>query len=218
MELSSSLTMIIRLFALQDSSAIHVMPHIRAMKQVISENGRLFLLKVTNPTLGPVRLRFVASSYLGEADWENPEEKTPFLPNLLVDTWTQTHVDAVLNPNLLPHMTPTETVELMSAEDSFIEFGGKAREMPRTITNWETSTGAEDAPTMLLVAQSASTAWFQLNLANAVPFALQIEVGKGSWESSLIEARQIEGEEPDRVTFDLVLTWERCSERIVQRS
>ena len=43
--------------------------------------------------------------------------------------------------------------------------------------------------------------------AAAVPFSLQIEVGNGSWESSLVQPAKQPADEDgvDRVTFDLVL-------------
>ncbi|MGK3760348.1 MAG: hypothetical protein ACI8RD_012665, partial [Bacillariaceae sp.] len=66
-----------------------------------------------------------------------------------------------------------------------------------------------------------SVAWFELVVVEpstnpgvhcAVPFAMDIQVGDGSWESSLIQSQatsESEEESKDFVSFDLVLVWDR---------
>jgi len=248
------------------------------------QQRRVFLLQVTNPTLGLVRLRLCDSRYRCEPAWLEDDggnstindvtlyPTTQEMPNLLVDTFSQTRMDLKLLTTTA--MTPepatpahTATVELLSAEDSIIELGGKAPEIPPEVAAWKVTSGTETniagpdegsgggdgtnscKASMRLVAQSASTAWFEVAVAVvseeekidtrqdavrnerkglgsvpacSIPVALQIEVGKGSWESSLIQPKHIstttttttctkmDGER-DWVTFDLVLAWKEGS-------
>ena len=211
---------------LKDSSAIHVMPRIGVLKHGTKSSYRVFLIKVTNPTLGPVRLRFATSSYQGEKDWEDNTKRNFLISDLLVDDIFQVHMNLELRTELSTKMRQTESVELQSAEDSFIELGGKSTEVPDRVKNWElgdfdttkSSEGSMESE-MRLVASSASTAYFELALANAagpatkenhavaVPLTLQLETGNGSWESSLIQKVTKGDNEADWVSFDLVITW-----------
>lgn len=191
----------------KDSSADHVMPRVRVMRVEPVEGGRALLLKVTNPTLGSVRLCLTSSDYQGESDWDDPEKKTVVLEELLVDTLTQTKVNAVVNTTSLKDLEPTPMVELLSAEDSIIELGGKAHKTPDEVVNWKPSPPSGES-TVKVVVVSASTVWFELSLVgeqahspSAYPMGLEIEIGNGSWETSLI---QPEGE-ADRVKWDLVI-------------
>jgi hypothetical protein len=233
------------LYSIQDSSAVHVIPRVRVVKQaaLVEKDKRVFLLKVTNPTLGTIRLRFSPSTYQGEqlttdTTTETADKKTtPFLSDLLVDTFTDEHSHVEFNCNAFESLEPTQEVELLSAEDSFIEFGGKSKEVPYEVLRWDptqveaAAAASNDNAVMRLVAQSASTAWFELvapatptpsSSANdatstvsvvspAVALALQIEVGNGSWQSSLVQPKQQEGDAKDWVTFDLLITWNRSN-------
>lgn len=198
---------------IQDSSAIQVVPHIRVIKSVKVDSRSCLLLKVTNPTLSSVRLRFAASSYVGEIDWDNANAKTLILPDLLVDSLTQKKVTAEVRPDILNDFQSTSFVELLPAEDSVIELGGKMIAIPKEVLAWEPAHVDDTAKDrMRLIAQSASIAWFELYIPSyegrtvtAVPLALEIEVGNGSWESSLIQPRVISDSKADKVTLDLVL-------------
>jgi hypothetical protein len=229
---------------LQDSSAVHVIPRVKVVKHaaLVENNKRAFLLKVTNPTLGTIRLRFSPSTYQGEQLAETTtdsadQKTTPFLSDLLVDTFTDEHSHVKINCNAFASLEPTQEVELLSAEDSFIEFGGKSKEVPYEVLRWDptqveaaAAASSNGNAVMRLVAQSASTAWFELvapdiltpssstndgtgtNTASAavspaVALALQIEVGNGSWQSSLVQPKLQEEDAKDWVTFDLLITW-----------
>jgi hypothetical protein len=113
----------------KDSSAIHVIPRVKMTL--------VFLIKVANPTLGTVRLRFTASNCQGEPKWNDNNnddtQTTTDLPDLLVDTIHQRFVDATFKPRVLQHLCTTETVELLLAEDSIIELGVKAWDTPEQI-------------------------------------------------------------------------------------
>jgi hypothetical protein len=223
---------------------VHVIPRVKVVKHAaLVENGkRVFLLKVTNPTLGTIRLRFSPSTYQGEqltemetATTAASQQTTPFLSDLLVDTFADEHSHVEINCNAFASLEPTQEVELLSAEDSFIEFGGKSKEVPYEVLRWDptqveaaAAAASNGNAIMRLVAQSASTAWFELvapaiptpssstndatNSASAavspaVALSLQIEVGNGSWQSSLVQPKQQEEDAKDWVTFDLLITW-----------
>lgn len=139
------------------------------------------------------------------------------MPGLLVDTLHQTHADVELNTDVLKDFVETETVELLSAEDSIIELGGRARQTPPEVSNWNLATVQVGDAAMRLVAKSASDAWFELIMPElpltddaptpAVPVQLRVELGDGSWESSLIARKPTEDGKPDMVVFDLVIAW-----------
>jgi hypothetical protein len=250
----------------KDCSAIAIIPRVDIVKyhkKTISESASsssslspdtviVFLIKVSNPTLGTVRLRFTASSYCGETPlFSNDDDDnmtTTNLPDLVVDTSSRslnkpTIVNAILQTNVLHEMPTTETVELLSAEDSIIELGAsRAREVPIPVLEWDSSNTIESCissslssslSSMKLVARSSSDAWFELtafwnyqgfeNIEQnvdtshsvlssdnsnhlhrwAFPIALQVDLGNGSWDSSLIppDVNTVS----DHATFDVVL-------------
>ena len=196
-----------------------------------------FLIKVTNPTLGLVRLQIGMSTYQGEFFWGDDQAgKNPVLENLLIETISNQHVDAFLltSPNTTNPLK-SELVELDSAEDTFVDFG-KARDVPVEVSSWdaEQSMSASQPSNVAdmndkevvfqgakLLAKQSGSAWFELicvtapvasEVFPAIPIALQIEVGNGSWESSLIKANTSDdGKEVDMVSFDLVLSWPQSS-------
>jgi hypothetical protein len=189
---------------------------------------QVFLLKVSNPTLGSVRLRFSKSAYGGEKEYWNDTAgqsstngSTTLFAGLLADTLVQRFVQAELKPALMDGLQTTETVELLSAEDSIIELRGKTLRTPELVMNWDpelvlklVDTAEGSVPFIRLVAQSAADAWFELvvleaqtdmSMASAVPLALEVDLGHGSWESSLIPTKDVA---KDMVVFDLVLVWQ----------
>lgn len=170
------------------------------------------LLKVGNPTVGNVRLRLGPSSYHGEPDWDEPETATRFLPDVFVDTLMQTKMSVNLLPDILKDLAPTVTVDISSAEETMIELGGRAHRTPETVARW-TPSPSLSASSISLLTQELCHAWFELCIAAdvefergaapAVAFSLQIDVGSGSWESSLVQPVSKDGS--DFVVFDLVL-------------
>jgi len=188
----------------------------------------IFLIHVANPTLGTVRLRITKSTYRGEVDhWnemmnteelEETKKTNTAMAGVLVDTLQQTILDLELNLDLTKSLTATDTVELKSAEDSIIELGAQSRETPVAVLEWDPARAATSSAVsaIQLVAQSASDAWFELVLRqppesnsgpfNAVPLAMEVDLGGGSWESSLIPVEEV-NEGNDKVTLDIVLAW-----------
>eukprot|EP00429_Kryptoperidinium_foliaceum_P068270 CAMPEP_0176074908 /NCGR_PEP_ID=MMETSP0120_2-20121206/37438_1 /TAXON_ID=160619 /ORGANISM="Kryptoperidinium foliaceum, Strain CCMP 1326" /LENGTH=130 /DNA_ID=CAMNT_0017408609 /DNA_START=217 /DNA_END=606 /DNA_ORIENTATION=+ len=127
------------------------------------------------------------------------------LQDVLVDPFTDQHVTAELMPAVVKDLEPTEMCELEPAEDSFLELGKSTfNDVPDLVASWDAgdvlfdSKVSNDGPSssLKLIASKNSTAWFELvvlegsaasGIDNAVPIAMEIEVGKGSWESSLIQ-------------------------------
>jgi hypothetical protein len=143
------------------------------------------------------------------------------LENILVDPLNRECVNAKLVPT--SSIEASEVCELEPAEDSFLELGKSSNEEPEEVDKWNaqdalaTSTVSESNQSSLrVVGCRKSCAWMELILLEtaqdpdvtcAVPLALQIEVGDGSWESSLIQPEPKGNGEKDMVTFDLVITW-----------
>lgn len=158
--------------------------------------------------------------------WDGDDsERTPYLENILVDPLNQQYVNAKLVPNVASSIPASELCELEQGEDSFLEFGRSSNEEPEQVARWDAgdvladSKVSEASPSSLrVVGRRKSCAWIELVLLetamhsgvnNAVPLALQIEVGDGSWESSLIQPEASKGDgTTDMVTFDLVIVWE----------
>ena len=203
-----------------------MLPRVRVSIHASDETRHAFLLKVANPTLGAIRLRFASSKYTGESEWDDKTKTTPLLENLLVDPLTQQYVDAKLTPSVTKNLEATAVCELEPAEDSFLELGKSSNdELLDAVAKWDagdvlfdSKVGPEQPASLRLIGQKNSFAWFELVLLEtkmekglncAVPLALQIEVGDGSWESSLVQAEPVAGGEgKDVVTFDLVVIWE----------
>jgi hypothetical protein len=168
----------------KDSSAIHVVPRMT----IVQATDISMLVKVTNPTLGVVNLR------LGESS----------MTQLTIE-WSSVVVDSLSGQTMDIHVLttpalqepPTAVATLEAVEDLFLDMN-KLKE-PDAVAMFE-STGKTR-----LVATQADTAWFEVaGGQGAVPLSLQIQVGDGSWESSLIK-KQPNGDEVDFCNFDVVL-------------
>ena len=200
----------------KDSSAVLVLPNIRVVKAFSNETISAALLKVTNPTIGSIRLRFTASLYKGEKSNSTPDELIDTLDDLLLDPVTRERGCVYLLP-LLQGMRDSETVELSSTEDSFLDLGSKAFEIPPEVVAWDPlsiqSTGVS------LVTKTASIAYFQLKMEKSVaantgtksgtksvgvPFSVDIDVGGGSWETVALDADNGSG----HFRFDVIFTQE----------
>jgi hypothetical protein len=183
----------------KNSSAIHVVPKIT----VVENEGGNFLLKESNPTMGTVRFRLGPSTYPGG-----------MMKQVLMDSLNVLYADLVLDPQATSKLTPTDFVELESVKDTFLDLGKMLRaKLPDAITSW---TPTQTDSSIQLVAVYKDTAWFELVVVNtkcqseqvwtaAPPIALQIQVGEGSWESSLFKS--VPSESPDLLTFDVLIAW-----------
>jgi hypothetical protein len=177
---------------------------------VDQESSIHFLLQVTNPTLGLIRLRWGPSPYCGEEDWDG--NVTLLLPRVLVDTISQEHWNVrLLEPGEM-QFESTEVIQLASAEDTLLELShSSGNQVPEAVCRWN---GTSEHTQW--IAQQQQDAWLEVVVAvkaavknnehRAIPLRMQVELGNGSWESSLIE--QDSSKETDWVDFDVVLTWE----------
>lgn len=175
----------------KDSSAILVLPRVRVEKQHLNA----MLLVVHNPTLGAVKLSFGPSTYAGEPMFENPSQRTPHLNHIIVDSLRNAVLDDVTLDTSFRAPT-SDIVSLDAVEDSFLELGGNAIQIPELVQGWTSDK-------LGWIAQQGDTAWFALDMGESgcVALAMNIDVAKGSWESSLIKSDQ----KGDVVTFDMVL-------------
>ena len=168
----------------KDSSAIHVIPRMT----IVQATDISMLVKVTNPTLGVVKLR------LGESSMT---QLTIEWSSVVVDSLSGQTMDIHVLTTPALQKPPTAVATLEAVEDLFLDMN-KLKE-PDAVAMFE-STGKTR-----LVATQADTAWFEVaGGQGAVPLSLQIQVGDGSWESSLIK-KQPNGDEVDFCNFDVVL-------------
>lgn len=236
----------------KDSSAIHVVPRVRVIRQGSRRIGDItcqttlyaVLLSVKNPTLNMIRLRLASTTTGPSSTISAPSVSIDQreLENILVNPFTETFVQGHLCPtDAMSSIAPTDYFVLDPANDPFLDIGNKSSHEeggdPLVVKNWDAMTtlgtiagdggsGTSSKSKLLLVATKGDTAWVELILCiddatsppptaindtntNAdyltVPLALQIEIGNGSWEASLIKRRHdTPNEEMDLVTFHLV--------------
>uniref|UniRef100_A0A7S4MWN0 Dynactin subunit 4 n=1 Tax=Odontella aurita TaxID=265563 RepID=A0A7S4MWN0_9STRA len=230
----------------KDSSAVHSVPRVSVLRHGTataagSRKLHALLLSVRNPTLNSVRIRLGPSSApTGREGWVDPDE----LDDVLVDGIDGRRVSARWiggnddgcgggggegdNGPSLPR--PTETAELESVQDAFLEMGrGRGGASPEEVESWDAASvlagNRDEIPFLRLIAAKEDKAWIELVVAEegeggsgsdtlagashvAASLSLMIEVGEGSWESSLVKRQPPEKEgEVDTVNFDLVVLW-----------
>eukprot|EP00579_Thalassiosira_antarctica_P017101 CAMPEP_0201945442 /NCGR_PEP_ID=MMETSP0903-20130614/53904_1 /ASSEMBLY_ACC=CAM_ASM_000552 /TAXON_ID=420261 /ORGANISM="Thalassiosira antarctica, Strain CCMP982" /LENGTH=562 /DNA_ID=CAMNT_0048488509 /DNA_START=13 /DNA_END=1701 /DNA_ORIENTATION=+ len=216
----------------KDSSAVHVVPRVQLCRHGADPTSHKYavLLKVKNPTLNMIRLRLSGPSIPEKESDEVTESSLLIHPreleNILVDPFTETFVQGRLcTPEATTLLAPTDFFELDPADDPFLDIGKGREEDPSEVRDWDAMStlgalGEGDTSQMRVVATQGDTAWVELVFCNvssggevssddakkylAVPLALQIEVGNGSWEASLIKRRDLPEEERDLVTLNLV--------------
>uniref|UniRef100_A0A7S2UH53 Dynactin subunit 4 n=1 Tax=Attheya septentrionalis TaxID=420275 RepID=A0A7S2UH53_9STRA len=214
----------------KDSSAIHAVPRVRVVRDGSNfEGNHVFLLKVKNPTLGPVRLRFHKpneSVSLAASDIQHSSNGSIVLDQVTCDSIGQHKVTAQMHATCTQNLAPTESVELDPVEDAFLELGRGRNNDPVQVQTWMPRKGTSEG--IQFLEQQRDSAWFQLVVThpsspmayetngktlpihlNALSLQLQVEVGNNSWESSLIKPKPpAEGEKHDFVSLDLILVWE----------
>lgn len=205
---------------MQDSSAIEVLPRIQVCIDASDGTKHAFLLKVSNPTLSTVRVKLGASSYTGERVFPNDPTTTPNLKRVLVDAFNQVYLDAKLNVDFSKSVETSELCELHPSEDSLLELGSsKSRVFPEAVSVWDAESVLLDSKltneipvTLKVVGRNNSAAWFECvalethletSVHNALALKLEIEVGNGLWENSLIQRH-----DKDLLSFDILLVWE----------
>lgn len=202
-----------------------MLPRVTVSRHASDGTKHAFLIKISNPTLGNIRFRLAASDYGGEPVWEvNSTERNPKLVNICVEPLDQKIVSASLATEIGKGIPASAVCELEPGEDSFLDLGRSIYDEPPEVYKWKTEYALEDAqvsasnPSSIRVIESRkSSAWLELivmetpvdvGFSSAIALSLQIEVGGGSWESSLIQPEKQDGDKKDMVNFDLVLVWD----------
>jgi hypothetical protein len=145
----------------------------------------------------------------------------------MVDPLKRVSIDAHLDTDVTKAIDATGFCELDPAEDSFLALGNKTSDnIPEAVSSWEggdilfySKVSKEIPATLRHLGQKQSVAWFELvvlesendpNVHSAVPITLDLQVGDGSWESSLVQPRDDgDNNSKDFVSFDLVIIWEK---------
>ena len=206
-----------------------MLPRVRVSNDSSDGSRHAFLIKVSNPTLGNVRLRLAPSNYTGERLWDSETQTTAYLENVIVDPLKRASIDAHLDAEVAKSIDATGLCELEAAEDSFLELGNTTSDnLPEAVSRWEardvlndSKVSKETPATLRHLGQKKSVAWFELvvlesltdrSVHSAVPITMELQVGDGSWESSLVRARDDGSDESkDFVSFDLVIIWDEIS-------
>jgi len=210
----------------KDSSAIHVVPRVQLCRYGTDPStGKVAaLLKVKNPTLNMIRLRFSGPNSSEEGETIDAKE----LENILVDPFMETIIakaDLCSSDSLLS-IAPCDWIELDSAEDLLLDIGKRQQDDPQVVKSWDfapllDALDSNSLPKLTVVASRGDTSWVEVIIPNsaainsdgekppsncfAVPLSMQIEVGNGSWEASLIKRREVPDGEQDLVQLDIVV-------------
>ena len=204
----------------KDSSAIHMFPNISvfSFKADPIDNKKdhvklAMLLKVQNPTLGILRIRFGSSE--GYSTYVEPR-----MNNILLDPYQRLYVDAStidIPKDDICLQNFTDVAELEPSEDILLDIGksGENEDIDEVLS-WDASTvlSSMNSSKISLLSHKKDVAWFELLFVDArlseidhhqeyavtMPIGIQIQVGEGSWESSLIKVNR-PNEELDFVQF-----------------
>ncbi|KAK1734603.1 hypothetical protein QTG54_014476 [Skeletonema marinoi] len=177
-----------------------------------------------NPTLNMIRLRFSGPNSSEEGETIDAKE----LENILVDPFMETIIakaDLCSSDSLLS-IAPCDWIELDSAEDLLLDIGKRQQDDPQVVKSWDfapllDALDSNSLPKLTVVASRGDTSWVEVIIPNsaainsdgekppsncfAVPLSMQIEVGNGSWEASLIKRREVPDGEQDLVQLDIVV-------------
>lgn len=147
------------------------------------------------------------------------------LENICVEPLNHKIMSASLAPEIGKSIQASTVCELEAGEDSFLDLGRSIYEEPELVYKWradevlaESNVSEENPSSIRVIDSRKSSAWLefivmetpvQAGYSSAVALSLQIEVGGGSWESSLIQPEKQDGDQKDMVNFDLVLVWDK---------
>lgn len=207
----------------KDASATNSVPRVQVCSYGKNSAGQKYavLMKVRNPTLSMIRLRFSSPDLSGNNKGGCIDERE--LQNIPIDPFSQTFVNARVGVQSSENsFAPTDWIELENAEDMFLDMGSGEEEDPDTVRDWEASSaldaaGDESCSTFRVITSRKDTAWVEMITAIesdkdealekshlAIPLGMQIEVGNGSWDASLIKKRELPEGEIDVVTLNIV--------------
>ena len=217
----------------KDSSAVHVVPRVRVVRQgqLMLADSRVrhaLLLSVTNPTLGMIRLRLNGAD-LRDFDASTASDDEGYtLRNIRVDSLGRCRANVRMIGSTSTIVLP-DMVELEAVEDALFDIGAGQSKEPKEVETWDANAilkatecddeGLSGCP-FSTVAVSKDRAWIQLVIEEdgfketstpgefvAFPATLQVEIGNGSWESSLIKSVEVKEGESDLFSVRLLLAW-----------
>ena len=171
-----------------------------------------------------IRLRFSGAHTLPDGGKIDAKE----LENILIDPFMETMIARaeLCSSNSLSSITPSDWIELDSAEDLLLDIGKRQEEDPQAVRSWDfvpllDALDSDSLPKLKIVASRGDTSWIEMILPQsvvrgsdiekatsnfvAVPLSMQIEVGNGSWDASLIKRRDIPQQEKDLVQIGFVV-------------
>ena len=167
----------------KDSSAIHIMPKVQITYHASSSSSHALLLRITNPTLSSVNVRFnlSSSSTSEENELEDAVLDTKYTTkSFLIDPINKLSIQAKNIPTTYSISTPTTTpmISLDPVEDAFLELGKGKIEIPAIVKDWngvkaldlwqeskdDNTKSDSDSYNIQLLAQEKDIAWVQLLL------------------------------------------------------
>jgi len=218
----------------KDSSAIHTIPKITIYKRLYNRDTsqHALLLCISNPTLGPIRLK-VHTNFSSTGDNSFISSLPPTYHNLILTCFPLKLITSKVIPANYCS-TAMDMISLDPVEDAFLELGaigGSGSDVAAEIQNWggeinwsrregNEERGEEYCNCKMILRQKDRT-YVQfmvdendLEQTNnnleylSTALVLEIQVGDGSWESSLIQ-KKIEEEDgnEDTVSFIILPTW-----------
>lgn len=218
----------------KDSSAIHVVPRVKVVRhgKTTLPDSRIrhaLLLSVANPTMGMIRFR-LSGADLRDFGARTSGDEGYTLHNVRVDFLGRVRANVRMIGSTSTLVLP-DMVELEAVEDALFDIGGAAQSGdPKDVEKWDAAAVLKEKGTEYFnepsdcpfstVAVSKDKAWIQLIIDQdgleeasasgdflAVPATMQVEIGNGSWESSLIKPVEVKDGESDLVSLRLVLAW-----------
>ncbi|GFH44639.1 hypothetical protein CTEN210_01113 [Chaetoceros tenuissimus] len=175
----------------KDSSAIHNVPRVTVEEYVHDLETKQFaiLLRVKNPTLGPVRFT------LGCVD---STTEIPDTKNIMLDSVTLEKVSVKIHAPTQKEANTMDVVTLDAVDDAFLDGGqnqgvncnhwleGKNDFDWSSQNSFQTLSVSND---VAYIQYLSNTIEESNDLLIGIPLSLKIELGDSSWESALIEAK-----------------------------
>jgi hypothetical protein len=215
----------------KDSSATNSVPRVQICQYGMDSMRQKFavLVKVRNPTLNMIRLRFSSPALPCSDDSTGTGDHVDFiakqeLQNIPMDPFDQTFVNAsVCLLDATKSLPPADWLVIESAEDLYLDMGKGQEEDPSEVQDWNASTvlsslDNQASSKFRVLTTRKDTAWVEMVLLTdsaaddddfvgghvAIPFGMQIEIGNGSWDASLIKRQDLPEGEIDIATLNLV--------------
>ena len=194
----------------KDSSAVHNVPRvvIKASRQHPLTRHYAFLVHVKNPTISPIRFRI-------HSNFDENHVFPSMYHDVVVDPITlETATIDIVQP--IQSESVMDLLTLDGMEDSLFETGKMdgfdiSRWTNETI-EWDRTSAAKmihwekDAALLEYIVRGEHSTSNPASFHGS-PLMLYIDIGQGSWESSLIQSTSVSNEEAEVVSFVLLPIW-----------